>query len=276
MDRLNAIVRPRADLDELRVTRMYELYASYYEAACPTRFRADLAEKHFVIELREGETLRGFSTLALMDFGAGMKRRAIFSGDTIVDHRFWGEQALARAFCRLAGQLRALAPERPLYWFLISKGHRTYRYLSVFSHRYYPSRRGPTPPEVRGWIDELAGRRFGAAYFAELGLVRFPRSQGQLKPQWDGLDQHARTRPEIRFFLQRNPHCHEGDELCCLTALEAGNLRSFARQAFLEGLHDPNTVRLLRRDFGHLAALPRPAAAGADDPAAAPPGAAAA
>ena len=36
--------------------------------------------------------------------------RALFSGDTVIDPAYWGEQALVRAFCRLIGRLaRGLA-----------------------------------------------------------------------------------------------------------------------------------------------------------------------
>lgn len=272
MARLEAIVRARADLDSLEVERMHRLYAAYYDAAPEDQFRGDLAAKDFIIELREGAELRGFSTLALMDFARG-ERRAIYSGDTIIDHRYWGEQALAHAFCAFAGRIKAAAPAVPLYWFLISKGHRTYRYLGVFARRYFPSPDEPTCPQAKAWLDELATRRFGAAYVPQLGLVRFPRSRGHLKAEWAGVRDVVRERAEARFFLERNPRYHEGDELCCLAALEVDNLRSLARKAFNEGLHDH---RLLPGDFGERGALSRLAAAGGGDAEAAAPRAASA
>jgi hypothetical protein len=266
MARLNAIVRSRSDLRAQEVGLMYELYAAYYAATCPQRFREDLAGKDLVIELREGAALRGFSTIALMRFGEREERRAIFSGDTIIDHRYWGEQGLAQAFCRLAGRIKAQSQGAPLHWFLISKGHRTYRYLSAFAREYYPSHRAPTPAREQTWLDELATRRFGVAYLPALGLVRFLHSRGHLRPEWATVREPARERPEVRFFLERNPRYHEGEELCCITALESDNLRSYARRAFLEGMHDTTGIRLLCGDLGKRGALPQPAAAGAGDP----------
>lgn len=265
MARLNAIVRPRSELGAAEVGAMYALYASYYDATSSERFRADLAQKDFVIELREGAALRGFSTAALMEFGAHAERRAIFSGDTIVDHRFWGEQALAQAFCRLAGRLKAAAPHTPLHWFLISKGHRTYRYLKLFARRYFPSPQAPTPPHAQAWLDELGARRFGAAYVPSLGLVRFAASRGHLKPEWAAIRTAVRERPEVRFFLERNPRFFAGDELCCITELETDNLRFFARSAFIEGLNDTSAIRVLPGDLGKRRALPQPAAARSGD-----------
>lgn len=276
MARLNAVIRPRAELDARGIDAMYRLYAAYYDATCPQRFRADLEGKDIVIELRERDELRGFSTMALMSFGERLERRAIFSGDTIVDHRFWGEQELAIAFCRLAGRIKAAAPRMPLHWFLISKGHRTYRYLHAFAKRYYPSPYEATPPLTQAWIDELAVRRFGAAYLPALGLVRFASSQGHLKPQWAAARESASARPEVQFFLQRNPGHGKGDELCCLTTLEIDNLRSLARRAFIEGLHDTTTLRLLPGDLGKRGAFSRLAAPGAGDAEPAAPGAVAA
>src|SRR5262245_37165103 len=218
MARLNAIVRPRAELAAAEVERMYALYAGYYDATSLPRFREDLAGKEWVIELRDAAELRGFSTLALMRFDAGA-RRALYSGDTIIDHRYWGEQALAQAFCRLAGELKAADPRAPLYWFLISKGHRTYRYLSVFARRFFPSPYAATPLAEQAWLDELAERRFGAAYRRGEGVVRFAASRGHLKPQWAQLREAVRERPEVRFFLERNPRYFAGDELCCIAEL---------------------------------------------------------
>ena len=43
----------------------------------------------------------------------------------------------------------AQLPEQPLYWFLIVKGHRTYRYLSAFSVDFHPHWRTPMPPSTR-------------------------------------------------------------------------------------------------------------------------------
>lgn len=236
---------------------MYALYATYYDATPPDRFRSDLDGKQFVIELRDGAGgLRGFSTLAIVDFElARQRRRALYSGDTIIDHRYWGEQALTRAFSRFAGALSASERGVPLHWFLISKGYRTYRFLSVFAAEYWPSPFAPTPPEAQACIDHLAHLKFGAAYRPELGVVRFPHSRGHLRPEWAAVGAGHRARPEVQFFLERNPRYHMGDELCCLTTLAAGNLRSFARRAFVEGLNDPASVGALPADRRRVAAV---------------------
>jgi len=269
MTRLEAKVRERRELSAEDAGRMYALYSAYYTETSCERFAADLAAKDYVIQLFAGADLCGFSTLALLEFSAGgAARRAIYSGDTIIDHRYWGEQALASAFCRFAGAVKAGAPGTPLYWFLITKGHRTYRYLGAFSREYYPHPVRPTPPLAAECIDTLARSRFGEAWQPESGIVRFERSQGQLRAAWTEPRPSLTARAQVRFFLERNPGHASGNELCCLTELAVANLRSYARRAFLEG-HDEGTcpVSLDRRA---RAAVSPVAAFGALGPAPAP------
>ena len=218
---------------------MYALFERYYDGVTYAQFQTDFTGKSHVIELRDDDGLRGFSTVALIEFTCdGVTRRAIFSGDTIIDHRYWGEQALPLAFCRFAGEVHAAQPDTPLYWFLISKGYRTYRYLPIFSREYYPRRGVTTPTGEQACLDQLAHERFGAHYDATRGTLHFPVSHGHLKPEWADVRDTIGTRPDVRFFLERNPGYRNGDELVCLTRLIPGNLRSYARRAFLQGMND--------------------------------------
>jgi len=273
MNRLTARVRRRDELDAKDAERMYALYAAYYADTSAVQFAADLAAKQYVVELVADGELCGFSTLAVLPFHAGgAARRALFSGDTIIDQRYWGEQALAIAFCRLAGAIKAADPGTPLYWFLITKGHRTYRYLGAFSREYYPHPERPTPPLAARCIDALARGRFAEAWKPDLGIVRFERPHGRLRAEWLEPRPSLAARAAVRYFLQRNPGHAQGDELCCLTELAAPNLRSHARRAFLEGFDEASrSVPLDRRTCAPVSPLaaigaPGPAAAAALDP----------
>ena len=218
---------------------MFALYERYYGGACASDFWADLAQKSHLIELREGATLRGFSTLALQPYAlADETGLAIFSGDTIIEHEYWGEQVLARAFCRFAGGVRAEHPEAPLYWFLISKGHRTYRYLQAFARCYYPHPHEATPERMKRRMDALAVSRFGACYLPEQGIVRFEPARGYLRAPWHHVRADLRTRAEVRYFLERNPGYINGDELVCLAELNVANLRSVAAREFEQAYRD--------------------------------------
>ena len=98
--KLVARVRDASDLTESDALEMFRLYDTYYEGTDFALFEHDLAGKTHVIELRANGSLRGFSTAQVIEFELdGTLNRAIFSGDTIIDSAFWGEQALVGAFC---------------------------------------------------------------------------------------------------------------------------------------------------------------------------------
>jgi hypothetical protein len=216
---------------------MFRLYESYYEATGLDLFLSDLAAKSHVVELHADGGLRGFSTLSIMDFEfEGTSSRAIFSGDTIIDQDYWGEQALVQAFCRFAGEIAARSNGRRLFWLLISKGYRTYRYLSTFAREYYPHHSSDGSQSIRRRMEHLARIKFRDHFDAESGLVKFPESRGQLRAPWTEVRGPLLEHPAVRFFLRRNPRYWAGEELVCLTELAPENLRSFARRAFLEGL----------------------------------------
>ncbi|MEO8021719.1 hypothetical protein [Polaromonas sp.] len=242
MTKLKATIRKRCELNARDVAAMYALYRAYYAQTDDRLFEQDMAGKSHVIELHGDTGLQGFSTLELLRLESdGARQMVVFSGDTIIDQASWGEQALSLAFCEFAGRVKATFSIDPLYWFLISKGYRTYRYLSLFARDYYPSYTAPTPHAMQSRLDTIARHKFRDAYDAASGLIRFQSPHGHLKPQWAGIREGLRQRPEIQFFLERNPHYNKGDELACLTKLEAGNLRSLARRAFVAGLAHPLT-----------------------------------
>jgi hypothetical protein len=219
---------------------MYGLYGRYYEATTPALFESDLGDKDFVVLLRDDAgAVVGFSTLSIL-YGEidGRRHRAIYSGDTIIDRAHWGTQALAFTWLRFAGAIKADVPDCPLYWFLIVKGHRTYRYLSAFSIDFYPHWETPTPAWAQSLMGELARGRFNDAYDAERGVVSFPQSRGHLKAAWAAVEPDEAMRPDVSFFLRSNPGYTHGDELVCLTELSSGNLRPIARRVFEQGARE--------------------------------------
>lgn len=230
---IHARLLARAELTAAQREAMFALYRRHFDAADRARFEADLDDKQQVIEVRDSAgTLRGFSTVACYrrEFD-GTPVRVLFSGDTVVDEASWGQQSLAFGFIRYAAQTQAQSPD-PLYWLLISKGHRTYRYLSAFSIDYAPSPAQETPAEQQRLMDFLAHDRFGAAYDASRGIVCFDESHGHLRADLAAVPAIHAHLPEVAYFLQRNPGYAQGEELVCLCRIDAGNLRPLARRVF--------------------------------------------
>jgi hypothetical protein len=223
---------------------LYELLERHYDHVSWPQFEADLAEKDAVIVLRDRSGVPcGFSTQKVMRVTAGgICVRAIFSGDTIIDPGHWGEQELGRAWCRYVGQVRATDRETPLYWFLISKGYRTYLYLPVFFKTYYPACAWPTPAAEQRILNALAGAKFPDDYDPGTGLVVFPESQGNLKPDLAVVPPHRLKNQHVRFFLSSNPSYSQGTELACLAEISPENMRSYPARILLE--EELNTAAL--------------------------------
>lgn len=236
---LSAETRIAGELDVCSRKRMFELYAAHYRSVSRELFLHDLANKDWVVVLRDGQGLiQGFSSVSSQDFEAeeaGGRIRVLFSGDTVINRAYWGTQALAFEWLRFAGEIRARKPT-PLYWLLISKGHRTYRYLSTFSLDYWP-RHDRTPPDaIRRLKDRLALTYFGHYYDPQRGVLSFGESRGELAPDLAQIPAKDLSRPEVAFFLSANPGYSRGEELVCLTELSPTNLKPLARRIFLAGV----------------------------------------
>jgi hypothetical protein len=164
----------------------------------------------------------------------GQKVRVVYSGDTIIRQDCWGQQALPAAWLRRMGKLREEEPSTPLYWFLLVKGHRTYRFLPSFAYAYYPDPE-ITRPDLKSLADELASRKFGDDYNRVTGVIEFERSLGNLKEKIAHPSEREARNPAVRFFLEKNPGYLRGHELVCLCSVAADNLKPFARRIFEEG-----------------------------------------
>jgi hypothetical protein len=235
--RLVAEIADAAGLRAALVDRLYALQDLCYDGVDPARFRADLAEKQWVILLRDGEggEVVGFSTQRTLEAVVqGRSVQVLFSGDTVIDPAYWGEQALVRAFCVLIGRLQAQDP-RPLYWFLISKGHRTYLYLPTFFHTFWPCCERPTPPFEAELIRVLGESRYPGEFDTRSGVIRPRGPHDRLKAELDGSVRRGHH-PHVAFFLQRNPGHRDGDELVCVADLGPQNLRPIVRREVLAAM----------------------------------------
>jgi hypothetical protein len=209
-----------------RRDEMFALMERHFENIRRSTFDRDLAEKDWVILLSDPDTgeLRGFSTqvLSQVDVG-GQPINALFSGDTVVDRDHWSDSALARAWGRFALRLIDDLAGRPLYWFLISKGYKTYRFLPLFFHTYYP-RPGATAPEAeRQVLDALATHRFRSAYDPAAGIIRAGPGKDRLRAGVADITPGRLLDPHVRFFVEKNAGHARGDELCCMAPVRRDN-----------------------------------------------------
>ncbi|MCX6938804.1 MAG: hypothetical protein NTU80_13105 [Verrucomicrobia bacterium] len=224
--------------DDLSVTERAEmrgLLDTYFEGVTEAQFARDLDEKDWVLRVFAEGRLVGFSTLAIevVILSDGREVNVVYSGDTIMAPEAWGSPVLARGWIRLVRRACAERGERPGYWLLLSSGFRTYRFLPVFWRDFWPRAGAAISEAGRALRDELAGRRFGAAYDAAAGVVRFAvpqRLRERLAEVPTGRDRDA----QVAFFLTANPGYSAGDELVCLTELSDDNLTAAGRRVVRE------------------------------------------
>lgn len=223
------------ELGDAIVAELFHLYAQYYAPTSLEVFARDLASKSYAIVVRDPQgRIRGFSTVAQSRMLSSVGTiEVLFSGDTVVDRSFWGEQTLPFTWIEEAGRIKAARPEVPLYWLLITKGHRTFRYLPGFAKAYYP---GPQR-ELHGLRNEIAQRFFGDRFDRGTGVLQPDLScPTALRPEFAGLDAARVRSPHVQAFLSQNPGHAQGEELVCLCELSVEKLRPRARAQFLNGM----------------------------------------
>lgn len=228
--RLHSRIVATSEICGAEASEMFAIFARHYDCVTEEKFLSDLAEKDCVLMLRDDfGRICGFSTQKILRVTVnGVRVRAVFSGDTIVDRAHWGEQELGRCWCRYVSAIYAEEPDVPFYWFLISKGYRTYLYLPLFFERFYPNHQASTPEFEQRVLDTLATAQFPFSYRPAAGVIEFPKSQGQLKPHLAEIPQRRLRHPHVRFFLDRNPRFACGCELACLAEISPSNLKLFA------------------------------------------------
>lgn len=225
-------VEPVQTLDETTLSAMTALYLSAYDATNEALFRSDLADKDEVLLLRCGRELVGFTTLRSFPFRwRDESLQVVFSGDTIVDPRHWGQTALSFAWVRHMAVLKQRRPDHRLVWWLLVKGHRTYRYLDVFARHYHP-RAGHPDTALAELADALASAAFPGQFQPHTGVVAFEPSRGQLKPALAEPRPEELARAPVRFFLERNPGFRAGHELVCLCDMEPANMKPLTLRLF--------------------------------------------
>jgi hypothetical protein len=237
MKQLSSEVRRVTSLSEAEVSGLFALFSACYEAVSLEQFTADLSAKDDVLLLRNAAgAVQGFSTQVTHRFEIdGRTIRVLFSGDTIIAPQWWGTQELVRAWCQYAGHVKARHADDPLYWLLLSKGHRTYLYLPLFFQRYHP-RSGAEDSMLRQIKDMVASQMFGADYNLTSGRLEFASSKGHLRGDLADVPAARDRREHVAFFLERNPRYAEGHELVCLAEISPENMRGAARRHLLQGM----------------------------------------
>lgn len=228
---LNALSGPDSE-------RMFELMDQCYDNVRYDVFLSDLSNKNYVGLLFDGDmVIQGFTTFGINPKQTGTDEYSIiFSGDTIISPDHWGSQEMMRGWGISVGKIIATDPAKKWYWFLLSKGHRTYMYLPLFFNDYYPSVQGETSNRLKNIIDETASKLYPNYYNSASGLVVFETTMGELKPALAKSTWEKQSKPHVKLFLEKNPGFYKGEELVCMTQLHPDNMRGYGKKYILEGM----------------------------------------
>lgn len=209
---------------------MVALYLDYYDGADSSRVLSDMQCKSKVLLLYHDDVLVGFTTFEVYEKEwEAQPVTVIYSGDTIVKQEHWGQQALAFAWIRHIGELKQVNPDKPIYWFLIVKGHRTFKYLPAFTHSFYPHW-SIDRHDLKPLLDDLAQEKFGKYYDPSRGIIAFETTHGHLKSEYVFPKENEKSNSAVHFFLERNPGYRNGDELACICSFADENLRSLTKR----------------------------------------------
>ena len=199
---------------------LFQLFSKYYDGISYEVFERDFKQKDRVIIIRSHDgIIRGFSTLVCFKISTG-KRDAhiIYSGDTIIDKDFWGTSALTIEFLKNIIKEKLKNPFGDVWWFLISKGYKTYLLMAHNFHEFYPRYDRKTPQDKLDIIQALSERFYPGHFEPASGLVLFngedhDKLKGFVAPITAEMCERNK---HIDFFNKRNPDWALGNELACI------------------------------------------------------------
>jgi len=206
------------DLSAQQIKVMYSIMMKYYVNITRNNFFNDLRQKAEVILLcDENDVIHGFTTLAIFRYDE--HTQLLFSGDTIIEKKYWGKNDLMPSWLNNA-MSHAEKFDGKTYWLLLTKGYKTYKFLHTFFHKFYPCVEDETPQKLQEVIDKFAIEQFGNRY--QNGI--YTAGKDFLKEEFDDADETKMKNKHTAFFLEKNPNYKIGDELVCLAELSLDNL----------------------------------------------------
>jgi len=226
-----------------QVKEMHSLFIQYYHNAEFSTFIDDLSEKDGLILIRENKSKRivGFSTLKTLRFSLkGKEVKGIFSGDTILERKYWGTNKPMICFVKLLLKEKLRDPLTPLFWLLISKGYKTYLLLANNFPKHYPHHQGKFD-ELSSVVDQYCQHLYPNYFDEQQQILDFGGDYQKLRGEVAEITTELkRSVPKIGFFEERNPQWRQGKELPCIGEINASMFTFFAHKSLRKILQKHN------------------------------------
>lgn len=212
---------------------MFSLMDEFYDNMRLDVFLRDLRDKDFCILLRDDKgIIKGFSTQKILCVTVdGREIHGVFSGDTIIHKSCWGSPELFKVSIPFFVEYGKQFGE--FYWFLISKGYKTYKILPAFFNEFYPSFKEKTPPEAKRIIDAYGRLLYPEEYDITDGVIKYKSVKDRLKDGVADITGDTLKNSHVAFFARANPGYRNGDDLVCLARMSEDNLTPFSRKRLL-------------------------------------------
>ena len=233
---MKGIITRISQLDSATEMRMYALFATQFDGVAIEPFLRDLSQKNWVLLIHdEAGDLVCFSSILVFDIRvANTDYFFVYSGDTVVDRKTWGNSAISYYWMGAADWLRRLYKKDRIYWFLMVSGYRTYRFLPVYSEVFFPRFDMPTPDDIQAVMHAVATERFADQYNPATGIVRLA-VPAILREGYSGIPENRMNDPHIAFFARHNPGHLRGDELVCFSALSDETMTRLGKRMWRKG-----------------------------------------
>lgn len=214
------------------IMSMYKLMVEFYDNMEYENFIEDLRNKDYCIILRnEIREIKGFSTQKIIRLNVNNRViHGVFSGDTIIHKEYWGNFELHKVFTKFFFDYGE--KYREFYWFLISKGYKTYKMIPMFFKKAYPNYREDTPKEIQELIIAFGRSAYPNEFDHKDGVIKYNKIKDKLKEGIADIDEKKLRDRDIEFFVQKNPTYKEGNDLVCITSLKRENLKPAANRLF--------------------------------------------
>lgn len=218
-------------LSDADIDSMFALMSNYYENIKKENFISDLSKKYQAILLKdESGNIKGFTTVVLYDITIDETPiKLLFSGDTVIHKDFWSNNDLMPVWIKNVMELKKGFSEK-LYWLLISKGYKTYKYLSALYKEFYPRYDTITPDFNQKIMDKFGEIFYPDNYDKKSGLIIMNKVKDYLKEEYAAIPKEKLKDKNIKFFIEKNPKYYNGNELVCITELSVENLNRAGRR----------------------------------------------
>lgn len=238
-NKLQASVIHPTEILSVEIQRMYHLFSQYYEGHPYEAFKHDLLEKDDVILLKskKSKEIQGFSTIIKVKItNNGKIYHGMYSGDTVVANDYWGSPALGIMFLKYLWWHKIKKPFSPLYWFLISKGYKTYLLMANNFHTHYPRFEEKTPTFYQQLMDSFYAKKFKETYSLDKNLMTPVGESCHVKIDVAEIDEELLKIPRVNFFNKMNPDWQTGTELCCIARMTLFMPIKYTIKKFIKGL----------------------------------------